>query len=239
MLHQVFFEEVLWECYLMGVDGCTEFYEPLIAGHSATEGQFGTALGVLSWFVNHGYLTNSAGHLNSMYGYGLAGVYFDVGVDDATGDVYVTLIQAPPATFSENLREALGYLSAGLTGVQVGGLALCGVTGGTGCFVSGAAGLTNIGVGGALIALDCSGGASTQCAWTAGTTVLSAGTTGGALAARTALVRAGRFEGVVEQLYDYGNLYTAVGSGMFSVAGSGIFSIRDDVNGFSAVTVRI
>lgn len=54
---------------------------------------------MLSWFVNHGYLTNTAGHLNSMYGYGPAGV--DVAVDDATGDVYVTLIQAPPATFSE------------------------------------------------------------------------------------------------------------------------------------------
>lgn len=69
--------------------------------------------------------------------------------------------------------------------------------------------------------------------------MLSIGTTGGALAARAALVRAGRFEGVVEQLYHYGNFYTAVGSGMFSVAGSGMYSIRDDVNGFSVVTMRV
>lgn len=64
----------------------------------------------------------------------------------------------------------LAFAGVGLSAVEIGGAASCFISGGLGCGVAGAAGAANLGVSGLSTALSCSGGGSSQCAWSAGAT---------------------------------------------------------------------
>ena len=76
-----------------------------------------------------------------------------------------------------------------------------------------------------------SDGASTSCAWGAGTAVASLATMGAASVAQSSLRAAGLFQGGIAQAYRAGDVYANVAVSMFDIASYGIIVQHDDTAG--------